>query len=467
MKSRLITKWSILVLNVGLLFIILSLLNNHFSYYGVGAIVVMRLLGLNSLTALAVTSVVAYSTFDDRFETKIYKRHEGMSQALREALGQSYELSFGLKLTILVMVLIGLYGLYRYFTSKIKSMFLRTTLIYVFICVLVSISAQWKTLQPSTYYTFAWLSFAVAMFAHTFVYLNLWSRNASVREFLAVGVQPFYTTSFLPRIVPMPEKSKIDQRVLDREALRYLVLGICTMFFAQLVFSMVEGNVVPFFNIRPWWFDLPNFRKLGLSVLTVSQYPRWQFILYIFCQAVYFIFSMQSFNVAVDAIYRTLGYSMPRHFVFPWGVRTYAEFFTAVMPYYSNFLTVVFYYPIYRVMLNTKLTRGLLRYLALYLAILLFGLLFHSLRDVDDFYRYDFAFVLARQIENSLVYFTALYIGLLWIRGVSFGNRVLSSGINLLLFMAYEAFIAFLRIDYLWAGEVEKLKILKYLLFFY
>ncbi len=416
----------------------------------VGSLLICRIFKIRDLFSLSIVSLaclgVSYSPFLVRLTGYANTYHYSFSPS-RNILIALLVITFCYLLTIALNRWTQSHGL------KIFTLYFFFAIgVYVVYCLgLADVSA--------TPFFIAGLIFYGRLLHYISVYI-IEGESLGFREFCGRVFPPFWDNSFAPRPYLNISQSPNRQLDLDIRALKVLSLGIFLFTVGKIIYGIAYGNEV--FGIA--WFSgrslLPNLVALGYSDKVFSLYSVFEIFLSILVSSLNVIFHFFSIGLLFDGCYLLLGFELPLHLQNVFKARKFSEFFTALMPYYSYYITKVFLYPSYSRLRRLNLRKDLSYSLALAFSIIVGGFLFHLTRDVQFVYEFGPRRFIIRYLVNSIFYFGLLFVFIHYFRIDTNKKSLFSKLIILAVWFVLYSFIFFFRVDFMATLEWEKLHLL-------
>lgn len=226
------------------------------------------------------------------------------------------------------------------------------------------------------------------------------------QDFLYILPSPWVTspTARPELLVPISKKEQVQ---LDKEAfelLKFFLIFLFTGLIIQYGFfkSKFYGYQTSVFPIVPLHY-IPNLIKNYMDLSTL------EIILHFFLYGLLYIFSYLSIPIAVDAVYRLLGFEPLRQFYNPFKSKSGADLYNRVMPYVAHSINFLFIFPIYKI-LKRYCFKKISYDLSVFLGIFIYGYFAHLIEDFAYFTKYEFFEILKMELISWFFFSILIFI---------------------------------------------------------
>ena len=215
------------------------------------------------------------------------------------------------------------------------------------------------------------------------LYLLADNQRLSPRRFLELYVVPFWETSPNPQpILGLEHQPELEDALLSR-CIKLSFFFAAFIGGGNLIHSLLLN--VPFYGLKLplLWNPIPDLEVTGLSTSVFLVYPRWKIALSIFWAGVHRVTGYMALGTLIECCRLLLCYDVPRRFIVPWKVTSFADFYNCIMPYYVVALNRIYIQPIYTALRHRGWGRKWGFEMAVLVAIFAGNLTIHILRDVE------------------------------------------------------------------------------------
>lgn len=360
--------------------ILLGLVSGYGRYKIALLVCLCRLLNLRSLSVL-VPITLAFLFLNPPFTGIVNTHWPDVSLILRARYGENDLGDPAVKYFGLVARLLIGYGLFRLlcrFSLRQKVILLHLATLALILSSGIFLDSGPVTAAVGLYFliTFCWHVPVLA-------YLLLDHARLTGAQFLRLYLVPFWETSPNPQpVLELAPEEDRDDELLERcmaLALKFSLVIVCSNLVQAVLFNTsFYGR-----SLNLPFAPLPNLGIVGITNSVFLVYPRWQIWISVLWSGLHRITSYFALSVFIECCRLLLGYRVPRRFVFPWGVNSFGEFYSCIMPYYVVAVNRVYLHPIYTYLRLKGWGRKWGFELATLLAVFLANLSIHIVKDVQ------------------------------------------------------------------------------------
>jgi len=339
-----------------------------------------RILNLRSLQAIVPISL-AYIFLNPPFSGIVNTHWPDVQLILRARYGENDLGDPAVKYFGLVARLLVGYGLFRLLCRY--SLRQKMILLHLATFALILSSGMYLHSGPVTAAVGLYFLTTFCWHVPVLAYLLLDHTGLTPGQFLRLYLVPFWETSPNPQpILDLPPEEDREDELLDRSlvlALQFSAVIVCSNLVQAVLYDTTfygRDLPVPF-------APLPNIGVIGITNSVFLVYPRWQVWIAVLWSGLHRVTGYFALGVFIECCRLTLGYRVPRRFVFPWGINSFGEFYSCIMPYYVVAVNRVYLHPIYTYLRLKGWGRKWGFELATLLAIFLANLSIHVVKDVQ------------------------------------------------------------------------------------
>lgn len=378
-------------------------------------VIVCRVLKIKELKMLFFVSAFFF-VVNDPFTDSIQSRDPGIDFTLSAQHGIPFAPDIFSKYCALVSFLLFSFLVIRFLPKKL-SVWSRISVVYgVFF---LGLWASIASIASGKNSAIVFGSMFILCFSSSISYLATYihdQRPLSFKTFASEVFPPFWDPYYVARpkldIIADPG----NQNNLDLRCLRNCAVGICLVLFGKLLNCVLLGDDFFGLSLNILAKPLPDIQTAGLSISYFALYTRFEVLLALVWNRAHIITNYFSVALFFESCYEMLKFSVPKRFYSPLKAKNFGEFFSAIMPYYSTFLSKFFLYPSYAYFRKKNWSKSISYDVALAIAMIGGGLFLHMPRDVHLAYKMGFGIYLQTYLVNGIPYFVLLFLAIKFLK---------------------------------------------------
>lgn len=344
------------------------------------AVCCCRLLGIRSLSSVLLVTT-GFLFFARPFLGMVPTHWPETELMLLARYGESDLDDWGVRYFGLMARLVVAYGVFR--ALMLLPLRQRFLVLHLVMLTLILISGSYLHSGPIVAAIGMYFLISFCWYFPVLLYLLADNVPLGPKRFLELYVVPFWETSPNPQpILGLEPQPELDESLLNR-CIKLSFFFALFIGGGNLIHSLLLN--VPFYGLKLpiQWQPLPDLEVTGLTSSVFLVYPRWKIALSVFWAGVHRVTGYMALGTLIECCRLLLSYDVPRRFIVPWKVTSFADFYNCIMPYYVVALNRIYIQPTYTALRHRGWGRKWGFELAVLVSIFAGNLTIHILRDVE------------------------------------------------------------------------------------